>query len=344
MMDNNAKMNRHLPKSADEQNSTKIGTASSSADPTLGFKTTNRHMRSVLMHPIGLPLVIYLNDVPSGSYSDRHLAYIREALNSYQNLFGDNMNNRNHVFAATVLDWRDGTETDLTSKLKTNMQILNLGTPHVTPYGEECVGIKGDLGRTDFLFTVAKQDGSEAVGAIFEFGIAHKNWWKKQDQLLKYVKILQDNPKKTVKFDGPILLSVITVNKGGGHLTLPKHRTLQARINWSIANEQNKEGVTFAARFGVFLCTPKGGKDFRIALLWRRDANTLQDASMQFGKVLYAVHFCSYLSEYCKENQEKILYEYLGPNCCKFGDSVRLIRCESHLFRGLFRHETMLTF
>jgi hypothetical protein len=75
---------------------------SDSADSERGFATTNRHVCSVLMHPMGLPLLIHLNDGPS-SYSDHHLPYIRDALNNYQQLCTDDVNSRNHVFAATVL-------------------------------------------------------------------------------------------------------------------------------------------------------------------------------------------------------------------------------------------------
>ena len=348
-------MKRHLPVSDEGQKPTKIGNPSDSADSERGFATTNHHVCSVLMHPMGLPLLIHLNDVPSESYSDHHLPYVRDALNSYQQLCTDDVNNRNHVFAATVLDWQDGSETDLTSKLVTNMEILKLGMPRVTTYGEYSIGVRGDKGRVDFLFQDSQsQQQQNSVVGIFEFAIDNREWWKKQDQLLKYVKILQGNPNGIVKFDGPVLLSVITIDKGGGYHdeqipsfdaeTITDKEKLEERIKWVIAEEQNMKDMHFEARFGVFLCTPKGDDDFRLALLWRHETKTLVDASMQFGKVLYAVQLCSYLREYCKENQKTIQYEYLSPNCCKFGTSVRLICLLLDLFQGSFRHETMLTF
>ena len=326
------------------QNPTKLGHASGSANPTLGFATTNRHIRSVLMHPMCLPLLIYLNDVPSESYPDQihhhhhHLAYIRDALEGCQKRCDDDDDtiHRNHVFAATVSDWQGDSEKDLTTKLKTNMEMLKLGIAHVSTHGEKNVGIKGNHGRVDFLFN---QENSPSVVAMFEFAIDHGIWWRKQDQLLNYLKILQDNPAGNDKFDGPVLLSVITINKGKDHHghfkqtpfsdveNLTKQQTLDKltlKIKSITENKPDIAQIPLEARFGVFLCTPKGDDDFRIALLWRHDATTLKDASMQFGKVLYAVRLCSYLREYCTKNQETIKHEYLGPNCCKFGNLVRL--------------------
>ena len=82
---------------------------------------------------------------------------------------------------------------------------------------------------------------------------------------------------------------------------------------------------TFEVRFGVYLCIPKNDNKFCITMLWRHETKTLQDASTQFGKILYAVQLCSYLREYCDVNKETIRYEYLGPNCCRIGNLVRLI-------------------
>ena len=317
-------MKRHLPVSDEGQKPTKIGNPSDSADSERGFGRTTHRVCSVLMHPMGLPLLIHLNDVPSESYSDHHLPYIRDALNNYQQLCTDDVNNRNHVFAATVLDWQDGCEVDLTSKLVTDMTMLRLGNQYGTTSRDDEVGMKVDKCIIKFLFrdSQKKQDASSSVVAIIQFGIAHGNWWKKQDQLLKYV--LHNNPGGSDVFDGPILLSVITIDKGVENSST--QQTFELNLQTITENKLNMKDMHFEARFGVFLCTPKGGDDFRLALLWRHETKTLVDASMQFGKVLYAVQLCSYLMEYCKANQETIRYEYLGPNCCKFGTSVRLIR------------------
>ena len=90
------------------------------------------------------------------------------------------------------------------------------------------------------------------------------------------------------------------------------------------ATDLNDDG-TFTARFGVFLCIPKNKNEFRIALLWRHETTTLQDASIQFGRILYAIQLCSYLRESNDLDKKKINYTYLGPNCCKIGKLVRLI-------------------
>ena len=83
-------------------------------------------------------------------------------------------------------------------------------------------------------------------------------------------------------------------------------------------------------RFGVFLCVRRPGKKYRIALLWRKDASSVTDASIQFGKILYAAQVCATLREkFAAQFMESIdgkeaLYQYLGPNCCRIGESVSI--------------------
>ena len=146
---------------------------------------------------------------------------------------------------------------------------------------------------------------------MIEVGIDNKLWWSKQDQILRYVEQLLEkreedlsnekpSSKKSLKvpytFDEPILLTIITVDK-----------------------EKMK------VRFGMFLCTrKKAHTDYRIALLWRMEATSFNDASTQFGKVLYAAKMCAYLRQHKVATD---LYEYLGPNCCRFGRFVSILNC-----------------
>ena len=206
-------------------------------------------------------------------------------------------------------------------------------------------------GRMDFVVVTKNVDADEkkSVVMIIEFGMEHKIWWQKMSQILTYVNILCEAADKDndITFDQPILLTVVTVNKD------PKKKNAFSTINedeGSVGDDnaqdfqetdiqsnvttdtQKKEKL--GVRYGVFLCTPKvdgeRGDKFRIALLWRKDALDVKDASMQFGKILYAAQTCASLrGKFAAKFMEpidgkKVLYQYLGPNCCRIGESVSL--------------------
>ena len=77
-------------------------------------------------------------------------------------------------------------------------------------------------------------------------------------------------------------------------------------------------------RFGVFLCTPRHDKKFRVALLWRKDTSSVKEASDQFGKILFAAQLCAAWREQLAANDtgNEAFYQYLGPNCCRIGTWV----------------------
>jgi hypothetical protein len=116
---------------------------------------------------------------------------------------------------------------------------------------------------------------------------------------------------KTFCFRKAMLLAVITVEK--------------------VDSVEERKGLK--ARFGVFLCIPKGSKDsndFRMSLLWREETQTLQDASRAFGKLILATYRCGKW----RDMEPKLKYSYLGPNCCRFDEMVTHARpLEPEVFR-----------
>jgi hypothetical protein len=178
---------------------------------------------------------------------------------------------------------------------------------------------------------------SPPVVAMFVFGIGMEMWWTKQDQILNFLRTLQARNDKRIKIGQPILTSVITVNTKESQVTdrnvtgwTEKDPQLSDNEIITIFDENLKEALkkpkimdkSFGARFGVFLCIPKTKNEFRIALLWRHDAITVQAASTQFGKILYAVQLCAYLRKSRIQKEMMTQYKYLGPNCCKIGKRV----------------------
>ena len=292
-------------------NTTSLQSPSRSPNPTVGFAVTNRQYRSILAHPIGIPLAAYVNDV---SDIPEQPDYVRNALHDFQ---GDDFD---VVFANATLAWRNGSEPELTAQLLKH--IHSAGEQQgplreILESSETEKGIVGNgvKGRLDLLFhdpdTGSTGDSKKSIVAIVEFGFENKFWWTKQDQILSYVSMLCRNEDHRYKFDQPMLLSVITLNKST--YNSDAHTT-----------ETPVDQIHFEARFGVFLCVPKGdgGTDFRITLLWRVKTTNLKETSCHFGKLLNAVQLCWHLRKYCQTHEDKINYEYLGPNCCRIGDIV----------------------
>ena len=186
-------------------------------------------------------------------------------------------------------------------------------------------------------------------------------WWEKMDQVVQHVEMLCANTDKNYVFDQPILLTVVTVtsrNKTSKCATISETTatdTTTSSVNESGAEDKNEANVNdndqkqtsvdadretdtnatadnteekLDVRFGVFLCTPRqsddGGNQFRVALLWRKDTSTVQDASVQFGKILYAAQLCAKWREQLAANDtgNEAFYQYLGPNCCRIGTWV----------------------
>jgi hypothetical protein len=311
--------------------STRRKSVSASADPEFGFAATNEILRSVLMHPMGLPLLFFFNNVNAA----KQFGYVKAALDGF-NSITDDRRLRENVFAATVLDWQVG-ETDLTKKLMFNIKHCKIGDSLLTTDREkQIIGNEGQKAFVDYIFSEKKDaTGKSSIVALFEFGLQNNNWWTKQHQILKYVQMMRTEEDPNYKIDQPILLSAITINeesKIGGDSKKrtreemsdeAKIETFESNLQKTTENENNDH--RFEARFGVFLCTPKGDNEFRISLLWRHTTTTLKEASAAFGRVLHAVQLCSYLRNYCNDQRKTIDYKYLGPNCCKIGDTVSLI-------------------
>ena len=315
-------------------NSTKIHSASASSNANGGFGQTNDYMRSILMHPMCFPLVIYLNDIPESD--DPNLPkYIWRALkgfNSSTSICTDATRTwRDNVFADTVREWNGG-ETDLTEKLLHNIKNFKMKNSPVETDGEQCiVGNPEEKGRVDLIFhEKGNSNSAQKVVALFEFGIENEMWWTKQDQILKYVKMLRTGASNKYKIDQPMLLSVITIknkttigneNKKSRKDKL-KDESRSSSCEMAVADKRDIDNICCEAQFGLFLCIPKGNDEFRIALLWRHSSTMLKDASTQFGKLVYAIHLCSYLNKPSNLKGDEIGYKYLGPNCCKIGESV----------------------
>jgi regulator of extracellular matrix RemA (YlzA/DUF370 family) len=252
--------------------------------------------RSILMHPIGIPMVTYLNE---NAVIPEQPDYVRKALNDFK---GDKLDG---VFAEAALSWRNGSRKELIAQLLKKFGKQQNKESLKRPEKDK-VRVRG----FDLLFhDTNSNDYKESAVAIVNLGCRqHGYWWARQIQILTNVSRLRRNVDIKYKFDQPILLSSITIDKSKCNSSEFKKETPIDKIH-------------FDARFGVFLCVWEGG-EFRISLLWRANTTNLDEASRHFGKVLNAVQLCLHLRNYCKTHKYTINYESLGPNCCRFGDTV----------------------
>ena len=225
--------------------SSSVSSPSASASTSAGFTATDKKLRSVLAHPIGLPLAASLNE--SGQLKS-DLCQLYPDID-YRPLGLD------EIFSSAAKEWNGQREVDLTAKLLTE-----LNKSEVAACAEKVirgVDANGDdrRGKVDlFLGSDTSTEKPQSIVTVIEVGLGNIEWWKKVDQGVTYAELLGDAQNKTFCFKKAMLLAVITVEKVGTSV---------------------EELKSLKARFGVFLCIPKGSKDssdFRMSLLWQESA------------------------------------------------------------------------
>jgi hypothetical protein len=265
---------------------------------------------SVLHHPIGVPLTYSFMEptapavdgeqqtgLPNelfNEFSDENLAgrtgsFIRPDLTSFDDIFQTSYDawlqlppNRRH-------------EAQLTSRLVRSMRTqLNRYNLHV--HGQEVIPdeLTGGTGNLDISVHAnhrSNEGGNSTPLLIVEFGFGVELWWKKFDQGVCYV---TNHPR--FQESEAVLLAVVTTEKA----TLTR--------------------TTGTSRLGVFLVTPKQrptkNNDYRISLLWHKEANGLSSLSQCFGKLLRATCRLPAMKDVAKAMIASETYECLGPNCC----------------------------
>lgn len=290
---------------------------SGSATNDHGRDFVDDRLRSVLCHPLGLPLLHAFNGGDPGTLPC--LAKKRAALSDKCHATLDNL------LLESVLDWREQRqkvqgakkvgEEYLTKKVAENIEALSsqqllsfhaLPEVSLTPKSETA-----PYGRIDILLTPAKHkdvSNESAPYAVIEFGLQCDDWWKKLDQNAKYLnKMVEGNlSSNCLIFRQPVLLAVVTLDFEGN----------------STMDTTNGTNGTDNLRFkiGVFLCSRKDPDDrndkFRVSLLWHDKSSDLETASKFFGRLLRVTHdFQHWISE--NDDTTQGHYQYLSSSCCK---------------------------
>jgi hypothetical protein len=341
-----------LPKNEESSGGGSSSSSSSSGDsggwfkknasPEGGFGRVNHRLRSVLFHPLGLPLVGFFlrddeeaddsdkdNDDPAAlckqrvrkllphvdepflrwSRSDAMDEVFRESYEEYRGAV-DTCERQNPKVAAPP------TEEDLTRichrRISTRLKHASLVAlhRHSVDYSARVRSkAVADLLilRDDEHENSSSSSSRKAIVLLLDVALdVDPDWWSKADQAVQFLQALLDpmNEASGAQFSGPALLAVLSIKTANGL----GDASLQS------------------AHLGVFLCVPATGSgpcpDFRMALVWREMFSSLDNASKGMGKALRAA---SALAD-IMANQGSMgfdMFQYLGPNCCRIENKVR---------------------
>ncbi|KAG7337537.1 RIO1 family protein [Nitzschia inconspicua] len=277
-----------------------------------GLDVAQRQIRSLLFHPLGLPL--HFAFLEKKTEDMKYLPQTRTRFKQHQ------IDTLDGLFQRAVEDAKDSINNDddgdnkvnkdktlagcLTQLIEEQREILSYGALSEVPIKDKKANTTGFL---DMILTPAEkkvQSSDTTPLAVLEFGWNADDWWKSFQRGTRYLEQMMRRQKcNCLNFDKPILLVIVTVDK---------HRDI---LSDSIF------------RIGVFLCEHR-----RLCLLWHSQTSSLSNASILFGKFLrVTTDFASW-----RENsyQTESGYEYLSPNCCKVitrdndGEETRVVlRC-----------------
>ena len=344
----------------------------SPSDTKIGFDVANWNLRSLLIHPMGIPMASLLNDaIPSRTLLEDFTSNLDMNLEELSKMLAyRGVEVRDSILNSAVSKRGKDDEVKLTQKIMEEIQskMDNNSLDGYERSNENSLMVESEKNiksnknscQANMDFVVSKKNGDNdnatkrSVVMIIKFGMGHEIWWQKMRQILIYVETLCEGSENDndITFNQPMLLTIVTVNNStmnefddsivkvaankmnDADTDNTDHITEHANIDTHTATATGSD-ETLVVRYGVFLCTRRpngdgGGNKYRIALLWRKDASSVDDASIQFGKILYAAQECATLREkFAAQFMESIdgkeaLYQYLGPNCCRIGESVSI--------------------
>jgi hypothetical protein len=266
-----------------------------------GFHEVKRRSRSLLHHPLGLPLACLLNEAMSPEVESITNQIVGDnALSTEFNKIIDSLSPVIADIQEMVESWvlsSDHNEAYVRRSLANKMSgLLRACEPTTSPNSRMFFG-KDKYGRIEILIQRHDANSGDPTVLLIEAGFRNEDWWLKVDQSLIRIKGLGK------AFSEPLLLAVLTVSND---------------------EELNK----LHARLGVFLVTPKENKagDFRLSLLWQHRCCNLIDLASGFERITRAMVFLAKWNENFKG--KKLNHEYLSPHCCRIGDRVSHVACK----------------
>jgi hypothetical protein len=269
--------------------------ANASATNDHGRCTVNNRFRSILSHPLGLPLFYVLHDKEPSTLGFELFDKIF-GIESKQAFHNDaapsNIKTLDGILETALREWvitPNSVETHLTKRMSTLIE-LEFGNTGFHSAAE--VGVKYENRPKDGKIDILLSNSSSSTPlAIIEVGLHDNEWWKKLDQNVKYLDSFGDHQRDPrLRFDVPLLFAVLTIE---GEKTTKERRY----------------------KLGVFFCTPKErDDDCRMSLLAQFCTNNRQLAAKAFGRVLRATYF---LDKWRNKTRVDKTVEYFSSNCCR---------------------------
>jgi hypothetical protein len=262
--------------------------ASASATNPNGFSFFDSNYRSVLYHPVGLPLVAAFHGTGFPALPSYPVSAFPPEIQA------DEKGNSILSEAWSKKVSNDMKEPELTDELYRKIDSAFSDQFRVEKEARLCQDGKSYEGRLDLAFLPNPKEGkgTDTPLCVVEVGFSSHDWWKKFDQGKEYLKIMQRQPKALYCFEEPLLLAILTLDVSGGD--------------------------DFVFQMGVLLCTPRNNDGFRISLLWHKQYITMDDAAKSLGVLLRIMpHFQTRRSQ-CYEGES----EYFSSNCIKTGEMV----------------------
>ena len=194
-------------------------------------------------------------------------------------------------------------ETSITRNMTERLNTIAADYPNSFTAKSQAT-VLNNQGKFDILFckpsenqTKGKRKGKptgdekkEVPIGLLEVGLAgsatdlDSQFWKKVDQVSNYLLYLRQDEE--YDWNSTLLLGVLVATK-----------------DWS------------QARLAIFSSEPKGERNWRIALLWRKELNSLKEISKAFG--LFVTALVDLATFQFDKTTLRNRITYLGPNCIK---------------------------
>jgi hypothetical protein len=324
---------------------------SQDANTDLGFTEINRRLRSVLMSPVAVVLVDYLNGEGDDDIRQLFNAFVivldKEwtRCSSFKGEFRD-------CFSNCYTQWKTPSTPNASLRIsplrktspppqKKPKEGTALNEPStqnepIAPNEKALTKLlaeklnetllKGTVLYADDQFPVRYDDGKVVKGANkkpakIDLLVYHGDRDNAKDAVL----LLEVGFESDV--DGWWRKASQAVDYAG---CLKKHRpkVFSKNMMCAILTVDKASNLDFkSAKLGVFLCKPTtmtaaSGLDFRMSLLWHAECTSLKMLSEAIGKLVRGARALPALDEKLWEPNK---YEYLGPNCCRVDMVVRCV-------------------
>jgi len=276
----------------------------------------------VLSHPLGLPLLLAMNECKVPDELKAHIPCFQHEKDSaaFDSVFGSCFRSwtEESYGDSKADDQKMPGEPALSSAVV--KEINNIANNQQQP-----IFARGELrvrekpypdGKIDIIISPDQDKNTSKESTplmVMEVGLNGNDWFQKLDQGMKYLqRMCMSQDLKLVRFEEPLLLAVITA-------------------------DDKKSPAEF--QMGVFLCTRKDSSkpddNFRMALLRQLKTDDQNIASQFFGRMLWlSKEFNQWrhnshklkvgIEEEQKEgnDQDDSHYEYFSSNCCRVGKFV----------------------